>query len=188
MSNRNTIDKRISIFLTVDQYTIYNYFNSHDPAPVYKRQLAHEFQQYLTNAIENASRYSTIRYKIIYSTEADKRFAEPLVNAIRRHYISKKSLKQHEFNKFKRKNFILLGISLSIVMFCQGLLPFVLNYEHRLHTAFSNALDVFSWVILWKPIDKLIFQWNPYLKEINLLDKMINAEALIIDKHKEKVA
>lgn len=182
-----SLDKRINIFLTVDQYTIYNYFNSHDPAPLYKRQLGHEFQQYIANSIEDAKRYSVIRYKVIYANDSDKRFAEPLITAIRRHFTIKKSLKQNEFQKFKRRNFILLGISLSIVMFCQGVLPSLLNYEHRLHTAFSNALDVFSWVILWKPIDKLIFQWNPYLKEIAMLDKLINADALTIDKHKEKV-
>jgi len=182
-----SLDTRVSIFLTVDQYTIYNYFNSHDPAPLYKRQLGHEFQQYIANSVEDAKRYSVIRYKVIYANESDKRFAEPLITAIRRHYAIKKTLKEAEFKKFKRQNFTLLVISLSVVMFCQGVLPSLLNEQHRLHTAFSNALDVFSWVILWKPIDKLIFHWNPYLKEINLLDKLINAEALTIDKHKEKV-
>src|SRR5579862_4812521 len=102
MMNDNTLNKRISIFLTVDQYTIYNYFNSHDPAPVYKRQLAHEFLQYLNNSIENANRHSTIFYKITYANESDKRFAEPLVTAIRRHFTQRKALKLHEFNKFKR--------------------------------------------------------------------------------------
>jgi hypothetical protein len=37
---------------------------------------------------------------------------------------------------------------------------------------------VFSWVILWRPIDKLIFHWNPYLKEISLLHKMANATVI----------
>jgi hypothetical protein len=184
---KKNLDTRISIFLTVDQYTIYNYFNSHDPAPLYKRQLGHEFQQYIANSIEDAKRHSIIRYKVIYANDSDKRFADPLITAIRRHFALKRTLKEHEFRKYKRQNFALLAVSLTVVMFCQGMLPFVLGYEHRLHTAFSNALDVFSWVILWKPIDKLIFHWNPFLKELNMLDKLINADALTIDKHKEKV-
>ena len=52
-----------------------------------------------------------------------------------------------------------------------------------MHSALSNALDVFSWVILWKPIERLIFYWNPFLKEISLFDKMVNAETIIIEKH-----
>jgi len=33
------VSDRINIFLTVDMQTINNYFNSHDPAPIYKRQV-----------------------------------------------------------------------------------------------------------------------------------------------------
>jgi hypothetical protein len=35
-------------------------------------------------------------------------------------------------------------------------------------------------VILWQPIDKLIFQWNPYLKAISLMDRLAKAETVII--------
>jgi len=34
-------------------------------------------------------------------------------------------------------------------------------------------------VMLWQPIDKLVFQWNPYLKEINTLNKLAKAEVII---------
>jgi len=45
-------------------------------------------------------------------------------------------------------------------------------------------MDIFSWVILWRPIDTLIFNWNPYLKEICLLDKLENAEVIRIQNEK----
>jgi hypothetical protein len=62
------------------------------------------------------------------------------------------------------------------------------NVEHRIHSAFSNALDVFSWVILWKPIEKLIFYWNPFLKEISIFDKLTNAPIIIVGEKKESPA
>lgn len=52
-------------------------------------------------------------------------------------------------------------------------------------SAVTNSLDVLSWVTLWRPIDKLVFQWNPFLKEISILDKLINAEIIIIDNVKK---
>jgi hypothetical protein len=52
---------------------------------------------------------------------------------------------------------------------------------------FSNAIDVFSWVILWKPIERLIFYWNPFLKEISLFNKMANAEVNVIENEEELV-
>ena len=72
-------------------------------------------------------------------------------------------------------------------MICQGLLPEIFNQDHRIHSMFSNALDVFSWVILWKPIERLIFYWNPFLKEILLFNKMIYAEVILIENEEELV-
>ena len=80
---------------------------------------------------------------------------------------------------------MLLVFSLLTVMFFQGVMPLIFNAEHRIHSAFSNALDVFSWVILWKPIEKLIFYWNPFLKEISIFDKLVNAPIVIVCENKE---
>jgi hypothetical protein len=41
-------------------------------------------------------------------------------------------------------------------------------------------------VILWKPIEKLIFYWNPFLKEISIFDKLINAPIIIVSEKKER--
>ncbi|MER3471053.1 MAG: hypothetical protein C4330_06890 [Chitinophagaceae bacterium] len=65
----------------------------------------------------------------------------------------------------------MLALSLGVIMICQGLLSYVINKEHRVHSALINALDVFSWVILWKPIELLIFSWNPFLKKFTCLTK-----------------
>ncbi len=179
-----SLSRRISIFISLDESTVYGYFNLHDPAPLYKRQLGHEFQEYLSNSIEAAKRNSIIRYKVICREGVEKRFADSLIHAIKRHFLVKKALKETEFSRFKKKSFRMLGISLAVVVFCQALFP-VLFTDHNLNFALRNGLDVFSWVILWKPIDKLIFHWNPFLKELHLLNKLVNAETIVIEKHKQ---
>jgi hypothetical protein len=73
------------------------------------------------------------------------------------------------------------------VMLCQGILPLLFSQEHRIHSTLSNALDVFSWVILWKPIERLIFYWNPFLKDILLYKKMSAADMIIIDNEQELI-
>ena len=176
-----TLSRRISIFLSLDAETVYDYFNPHDPAPIYKRQLGHQFQDYILSSVESAKRYSVIRYKVICMNEADRRFADPLIKSIKRHFTARKLVCEDEFRKFKRRNFKILGISLGIVIICQALFPLLFT-DRNLSFGLHNGLDVFSWVILWKPIDKLVFHWNPYLKEIHLLTRLTNAETIIIDK------
>jgi branched-subunit amino acid transport protein len=182
---KKSLSKRISIFLTVDEKSISGYFNQHDPAPIYERQLGHELQVYIQNSVTGIKRFSTVRYKFICKELSDKKYAEPLLRAIQRHYTIKKRIKEIEFYKFKRRNFKILFVSMAIVVFSQGMLPIIVGQNHRLHSAFSNALDVFSWVILWKPIERLIFHWNDYKKHISILGRLAHAEAIIIDNAKK---
>jgi hypothetical protein len=180
--------RKVSIYLKIDENSINNYFNPHDPARLDRRQLGHDFQDYLNASIVTAGRHTTIDFKIFCCQSGTMRFmVDPLMRTIRRHFQIKKNLKETEFRKFKKKNFILLMISIAIVVFCQGALPNIFGQDHRIHSIFSNAIDVFSWVVLWKPIERLIFYWNPYLKEILLFEKMQNAKVNIIESEEELV-
>lgn len=172
---------KITIFLSVDQQAINDYFNAHDPAPIYKRQLSHAFEHYIMTSILAAKRHSVFIYKICYKNDEDKEYIDPLVYAIRRHFTEKKMLKQAAFEKFKRRSYLLLFVSLTVVMACQLLIPLLLNTQNRIHSGLSNSLDVFAWVILWRPIDELLFSWNPYLKDISIMHRLATAEVVLIE-------
>jgi hypothetical protein len=172
--------KKINIFLSVDQQAINAYFNKHDPAPIYKRQLSHVFEQYIMSSIASAKRYSAFNYKVSCKGEEDVQYVEPLLYAIRGHFMEKKLLKDAEFEKFKRRTYGLLFMSLAVVMVCHVLLPLLLSGESTLIAGLNNSLEIFGWVVLWQPIDKLIFQWNPYLKEISIMERLAKAEVTIV--------
>jgi len=169
----------INIFLTVDPLTIDSHFNPNDPSPIYKRQLSHQFEQYIMASIATAKRYSVINYKITCKNESDRQYADPLIYTIKRHFLAKKTLKIAEFEKFKRRSYMLLFLSLAVVMICRGVVPLLLDENHHLQGGLTNSLDIFSWVLLWRTIDSLLFEYNPYLKEICILDKLANAEVII---------
>jgi len=176
-----SLAKKINIFLSVDQQAINDYFNAHDPAPIYKRQLSHGFEQYIMNSIMSAKRYSVFNYKICCKEETDTQYVDPLVYAIRGHFSEKKILMDAAFEKFKRRTYMLLVVSLAVVMICHVVVPLLLHAETRFNSGVSNSLDVFSWVILWQPIDSLIFHWNPYLKNISIMDRLAKAEVIILE-------
>lgn len=171
------LSKRISIFLSIDRKTINNYFNAHDNSTLYKRQLRFDFEQYLEGLLANYKRHSLICYKVTCKKE-DEDLVKPFMHAVRRHFYMLEKQKKLEFQKFKRKNYKLLCLSMMAVMFFHGILPVLFPPQLSIEPTILNTLDVFSWVILWRPIDKLIFHWNPYLKEISLLHKMANATVI----------
>ncbi|HVX28445.1 MAG TPA: hypothetical protein VHB70_19005 [Parafilimonas sp.] len=181
----NSLPKKINIFISVDVPTISTYFNAHDPAPLYKRQLSHQFEQYIMNSVAHAKRFSIIFYKLKCSNEIERQYTQPLMYAIKRHFTEKKALREAEFRRFKKRSFILLGMSLLVIALCHGVFPLILNSNNQFETIILTSADIFSWVILWKPIDKLIFDWNPHLKDISILDKLSTAEVMIINTARE---
>lgn len=177
---RDTLTNKINILLSLDREIISGYYNPQDNSPLYKRQLNTELEQYILSSIRSARRNTKFFFKISYRDEADAEFAEPLMYAIRRHFAESKAIAITDFENFKRRAFKLLLVSLAIVTISHGVLPLLLNgKENTIHNGLSNSLDVFSWVILWKPIDRLIFYWNPFLKDITRFDKLEKAEVIL---------
>jgi hypothetical protein len=174
--------RKINIFLSLDKDIFKGYFNSQDPAPLYKRQLSHEFELYIMTCTRAAKRNSEFNYKISYTNEPDKQFAEPLTYAIRRHFAETKAIATTTFEKFKRRTYLLLFMSLTFVMISQGFLPLILmKEEHSFQSGLMNTMDVLCWVILWKPIERLIFYWNPFLKDISVMDRLEKAEITVTE-------
>ena len=79
---------------------------------------------------------------------------------------------------------MLLGLSLIVAMLCQGVVPMIMDTTNPMMGALNNSLDIFSWVVLWRPIDMLLFSWNPHLKDISLINKLANAELIIIENER----
>ncbi|HEV7783449.1 MAG TPA: hypothetical protein VGO58_19380, partial [Chitinophagaceae bacterium] len=143
---------------------------------------------YLDTTIQTAGRNTLISYKIFCGEGNGMRFlVDPLMRTIKRHYNTKQQLTEGKFQRFKKKNYMLLLINFVIVMVLQGLMPLIIGQEYRIHSTLSNALDIFSWVILWKPIERLIFYWNPFLKDMLLYKKMAIADVIMIDNEQELI-
>lgn len=180
----DSITKTVNIFLTVDPQNIQSYFNENDPAPLYKRQLSHKLEHYIAMTVVNVKRYTVVFYKFQCKSEIEKQYTEPLIYAIRRHYAAKQVTREKEFKRFKKRTWLLLLVSLFVVILCQGFLMVLLDENHNFQYGVSNILDVFSWVLLWQPIDKLLFHWNPHLKDISLLKKLATAELIVVQNEK----
>lgn len=163
-----SLTRRISIFLSLNEENVYNYFNPHDPAPLYKRQLGIEIQDYITSFINSSRRSSHIQFKITCFREVYKKFAAVVIHVV------------------KCCSFKIRSVSLAIIIALQAAWSYLFTKE-ILHETFHNGLEVLTWVILWKPIDKLIFHWNPFLKELSIMDKLITSEVIVIEKHKNKI-
>ncbi|MBC7915907.1 MAG: hypothetical protein H7Y07_17495, partial [Pyrinomonadaceae bacterium] len=183
--SKNNSSKSVNVFLSLDQASINSYFNKHDPSPIYKRQLSHHFEHYIRSSVSGARRFDPIFFKLNCTNEVDQQFAEPLLYAIRRHFAEKKAEEMKTFARYKKRNYAVVGISLIIVVLVNLLLPLVLSKQIADETGLAHLLDVFTWVIFFHPLDELLFNWNPHLKRILLMNKLTTAESIIMGNEKK---
>lgn len=172
---KNILPEKIDIFLVVNPEAIEEHFNKNDPSPYYKRQLSHEFEEYINRTKAPARRLTVIEYKITCKTESDKQYTEPLIYAIKRHFAAVMLAKQGEFERFKRRNYIVLFAGLAIILLSHIFIPMILKDEGGIESAILTGIDIFSWVMMWQPIDNLLFHWNHHLKEISTVKKLTEA-------------
>jgi len=185
--SKSASSKTVNVFMTLDPLVIEGYFNRNDPSPIYKRQLSHQFDQYIMSSVGSAKRFDAIFYKIKCNNDIDKQFADPLMLAIRRHFSEKRTEEVKSFNRFKKRNWAVLGFSLVLVILFQLLLPMLISDDSPISDTVSHLVDVFAWVILWHPIDELLFNWNPHLKRIGLYNKLATAELILLENEKKSV-
>ncbi len=181
---KTILPEKIDIFLTVDAQAIEAHFNKNDPAPFYKRQLSHEFEEYINRIKSKARRFSSIEYKVTCPTQSDRQYTEPLIYAIKRHFAEVLISKQSEFERFKRRNYMVLFIGLTIILLSHLLLPLILEDNGGIESAILLGLDIFCWVMMWQPIDNLLFHWNKHLKEIVNIKKLTEAPVVYTDVEK----
>ena len=150
------------------------------PAPLYKKQLHQDIVTYIDDAVSSYTRHSIIRFKLSCD-KADKDLVEPFMHAITRHYQLKKEVMKRKFEKFKKRSVRLCFLSFALFMVCHGLLPLIDEEELIIGATVINTVDVFSFVIVCEPLNRLIFDWNPYLKRISLLHKLATAEVIVME-------
>ena len=172
---KNVLPEKIDIFLVVNPKAIDEHFNKNDPSPYYKRQLSHEFEEYINHLKASARRYSVIEYKVTCKTEEDKQYTEPLIYAIKRHFAKVMLAKQGEFERFKRRNYIVLFVGLTVILLSHLVIPMLVKDNGGIGSAILAGIDIFSWVMMWQPLDNLLFHWNSYLKDISTVKKLTEA-------------
>lgn len=175
---KTILPEKINIFLTVDPQAIEEHFNKNDPAPFYKRQLSHEFEEYINRTKAPARKCTVFEYKVTCKTESDRQYTEPLIYAVKRHFAGIMLARKGDFERFKRRNYIFLLIGLTIILLSHILIPIVLNDNGGIESAILAGIDIFSWVMMWQPIDNLLFHRNGFLSEISTIKKLTEAEVI----------
>ena len=159
-------------------------FDNRDPAPFRDRDLDPDLAEYLLDAGEDLAGVARIRVVFWVDKPCAPAEVEQAVHAHFDDVISRIRRTRRRRRRTGQVTLVLaliLGIALviallSLAQFVQRALPGTLGGGLR------EGLVIFSWVVLWRPVETLIYDWIPARHERRIATKLLDAPITVREK------
>ncbi|MFO0747210.1 MAG: hypothetical protein U1F43_16325 [Myxococcota bacterium] len=153
-------------------------FDNRDPAPFHERDLDDDAVDYLVGAIEEIPRSAGPVKVVVWVAEPlpPSLTVERVVEAIGRHF-------EHARWRMKRRirdqvrqsrTFALLGLVALAALLTLAELTSGLREIPVAHVL-PEGLTILAWVVLWRPLEVLVYDWYPLSQERRRLERMASA-------------
>lgn len=161
----NVIDVRIG--------NLEQLFDNRDPAPFRERDLDPDLIEYLTAAGEDLASHGPCRVVFWVGNPKGRDEIEP---AYRAHFQYELERLDRRWRRHRRTGEIalILGISLLAVLLTLAQLARGLSSE-PIATVVGEGLTILSWVVMWRPVEALIYDWLPVRRERRILQHLHKA-------------
>ena len=145
-----------------------------------KRMLASDAEEFIVEEVTMGSARRDIHLKI-YLHEGEASRGDEIGAAIHQHFTYRRKKSERELRRILQLGWqsllisiVFLGILISLTLVIIKLLP-----EGGLSLTFREILIILGWVALWRPADRLLYEWRPFKREVNLFRKLEQCEVEI---------
>lgn len=161
--------------------SIQQLFDLRDPSPFNERDLDPGFVQFIRSSAEDLPTSLPLQIKVTIEDESGDSLPPQSVHKAIQTYFAQEALqKRRELKRHARKAPIYLLIGAAVLLFS---ITLARNLEAKeSNTALSilkEGLVIFGWVSLWKPMEFLLFDWNPIYDSMKLNRRLERAEVVI---------
>lgn len=148
-------------------------FDNRDPAPFRERDLDPDLVEYLLAAGEDLSGHD--RFRVVFWLERPSPPGE-VAAAFRAHF-------EYELERLDRRRrrhrrtgqlALLLGVALLVVLLSLSRLV-AAALPGSLGAALREGLVISSWVVMWRPVEILIYDWIPVRRERRVMRRLLAA-------------
>jgi len=146
--------------------TLEQLFDNRDPAPFRERDLDPDLVEYLLAAAEDVMPYGRVRVVFWFTALP----AGDVAHAVRAHWEYEIERLDRRRRRQRRSGQIalliggtLLGGLLSLAQLADGI------------PAVREGLTILSWVVMWRPVEALIYDWLPVRRDRKLMVHLLEA-------------
>lgn len=147
-------------------------FDNRDPAPFRERDLDPDLVEYLVAAAEDLA--PTGPFKVVFWVAQPCPPGE-VQTGYRAHFayelerIERRRLRQRRIGQVA----LLLGLVLLVLLL--SISELLASSPDRVVRALREGLAILSWVVMWRPVEALIYDWLPLRRERKLMQRLHDA-------------
>ena len=148
-------------------------FDNRDPAPFRERDLDPSLAEYLRDAAEDLAEVSA--YRVVFWLERPCPPGE-IQQAFHAHFVDELERIRRERRRRRRAGQAALFLAVILVFVLLSLAQLVGNLvPGNLGVGIREGLVISTWVVMWRPIEVLIYDWIPVRHERRVLSKLLEA-------------
>lgn len=148
-------------------------FDNRDPAPFRERDLHPDLVEYLLAAGEDVGAHDTFR--MVFWLEKPCQPGE-IEAAFRAHFQYELDRLERRRRRQRRTGQIALLLGSTLIVALLSLAQIVGRaVPGSLGAALREGLVISSWVVMWRPVEILIYDWIPVRRERRVMRRLLNA-------------
>lgn len=149
--------------------TLENMFDNRDPAPFRARDLDPDLVEYLLAAAEDVSGE---KFRVVFWLGEIGR-AKDIEPAFRAHMAYERERVARRIRRQRREGQLVL--LLAVPLLALAIAGQHVTKDWTGGDVINELLSVLAWVIMWQPVDRLVYQWIPLHRQRSMMRKLCMA-------------
>ncbi len=152
--------------------TVEQLFDNRDPAPFRERDLDPDLVEYLVAAAEDLVPLGSFKVVFWFSVSC---LPEEVQTGYRAHFAYELERIERRKRRQSRTGQVALVLGLALLVVLLTISELLAPSTSGPVRALREGLAILSWVVMWRPVEALIYDWLPIRRERKIMERLLAA-------------
>lgn len=155
-------------------------FDGRDPAPFHERDLDEDAVEYILAAVQEIPPKASLKMVFWIQEEPVHLPVETFAGAVRAHFRYEVAKLRRKTREHLRQGEITLGIGLLVLTLFLTLAELTKWIPvETIRQILREGLVIIGWVAMWRPLEVLLYDWWPLVRQRRLFERVVDAEITV---------